>query len=208
MIRLLLAALAAFILSGCSAKEGLIAQKSHTVYEAQKTIRTTLPMAQMLADFGVEKSEGKREVDTVVVHTAYSLEGEAYNPQNLYNVFKRYNVSPHYMIDRNGTIYRMADENDLAHHAGKSKMADGREGVNRFSIGVELINSTIDLPTNAQYDSLSKLIIDIKTRHNIRYVVGHSDIAPDRKSDPWNFDFNKLLTLLEKQTGYAKKDTE
>ena len=206
MIRLLLAALAAFILSGCSAKEGLIAQKSHTVYEAQKTIRTTLPMAQMLADFGVEKSEGKREVDTVVVHTAYSLEGEAYNPQNLYNVFKRYNVSPHYMIDRNGTIYRMADENDLAHHAGKSKMADGREGVNRFSIGVELINSTIDLPTNAQYDSLSKLIIDIKTRHNIRYVVGHSDIAPDRKSDPWNFDFNKLLTLLEKQTGYANKD--
>ena len=205
MIRLLLAALAAFILSGCSAKEGLIAQKSHTVYEAQKT---TLPMAQMLADFGVEKSEGKREVDTVVVHTAYSLEGEAYNPQNLYNVFKRYNVSPHYMIDRNGTIYRMADENDLAHHAGKSKMADGREGVNRFSIGVELINSTIDLPTNAQYDSLSKLIIDIKTRHNIRYVVGHSDIAPDRKSDPWNFDFNKLLTLLEKQTGYAKKDKE
>jgi N-acetyl-anhydromuramyl-L-alanine amidase AmpD len=87
-------------------------------------------------------------------------------------------------------------------------MADGREGVNRFSIGVELINSTIDLPTNAQYDSLSKLIIDIKTRHNIRYVVGHSDIAPDRKSDPWNFDFNKLLTLLEKQTGYAKKDKE
>ena len=208
MIRICLAVLAAFILSGCSAKEGLIAQKSQTVYEAQKTIRTTLPMAQMLADFGVEKSEGKREVDTVVVHTAYSLEGEAYNPQNLYNVFKRYNVSPHYMIDRNGTIYRMADENDLAHHAGKSKMADGREGVNRFSIGVELINSTIDLPTNAQYDSLSKLIIDIKTRHNIRYVVGHSDIAPDRKSDPWNFDFNKLLTLLEKQTGYAKKDKE
>ena len=206
MIRICFAVLAALILAGCSAKEGLIAVKKSAEQSSRNLSAKSIPFIDMPADFGIEKVEGKREIDTVVVHTAYSLEGEPYNPQNLYNVFKRYNVSPHYMIDRNGTIYRLANENDLAHHAGKSKMADGREGVNRFSIGVELINSTIDIPTNAQYDSLSKLITDIKARYDIKHIVGHSDIAPDRKTDPWNFDFNKLLTLLERQTGYANKD--
>ena len=177
MIRICFAVLAALILAGCSAKEGLIAVKKSAEQSSRNLSAKSIPFIDMPADFGIEKVEGKREIDTVVVHTAYSLEGEPYNPQNLYNVFKRYNVSPHYMIDRNGTIYRLANENDLAHHAGKSKMADGREGVNRFSIGVELINSTIDIPTNAQYDSLSKLITDIKARlfAEIEFPNGVSD---------------------------------
>lgn len=208
MIRAVFAALSAFILVGCSTKGGFVVQKPQTEQNNDVTSGQTLAMVEMPADFGIEKSDGKREVDTIVVHTAYSLEGEQYDPKNLYNVFKRYNVSPHYMIDRGGTIYKLANENDLAHHAGKSKMADGRESVNRFSIGIELINNMIDLPTNAQYDSLAKLIIDIKTRHIVKYIVGHSDIAPDRKSDPWNFDFVKLAAVIEKQNAYAKKEKE
>lgn len=208
MIRAVFAVLSAFILVGCSAKGGFVAQKPQTEQNNDKAHGQTLATVEMPADFGIEKSDGKREVDTVVVHTAYSLEGDQYDPKNLYNVFKRYNVSPHYMIDRGGTIYKLANENDLAHHAGKSKMADGRESVNRFSIGIELINNMIDLPTNAQYDSLAKLIIDIKTRHLVKYIVGHSDIAPDRKSDPWNFDFVKLAAVIEKQNAYAKKEKE
>jgi AmpD protein len=87
-------------------------------------------------------------------------------------------------------------------------MPGGREGVNRFSIGIELVNSLNTTPSDAQYTALSALIRDIATRHQIVYILGHKDIAPLRKTDPWNFDFNKLLTLLEKQTGYAKKDKE
>jgi N-acetyl-anhydromuramyl-L-alanine amidase AmpD len=161
----------------------------------------------MYADFGIEKTVGIRAVDTIVVHSAYSLEGDPYDPKNLYAVFKKYNVSPHYMIDRNGTIYKMADENDLAHHAGKSHMKDGRDGVNAFSIGVELINSTTDYPTRAQYLSLAKLIIDVKTRYNIKYIVGHSDIAPERKSDPWNFDFG-ILSAMMATDKHAKGETK
>jgi N-acetyl-anhydromuramyl-L-alanine amidase AmpD len=167
------------------------------VIKQTKEAKSGLVIVDMLADFGIEKWEGNRSVDTVVVHTAYSLEGEPYDPKNVYNIFKKYNVTSHYLIGRDGVIYRLADENDLAHHAGKSKMADGREGVNAFSIGIELINSQTDYPTKAQYTALAKLIKDIKRRHKIEHIVGHKDIAPTRKSDPWNFDFNGLAKLLE-----------
>ncbi len=164
-----------------------------------------LKIVDMLSSFGAEEIKGKRVVDTVVVHTAYSIEGSQYEPQNLYAVFEKYGVSPHYMIARDGVIYKMVDENSVAHHAGKSKMKDGREGVNAFSIGIELINSTIDTPTQDQYNSLAKLIINIMSRHKIKHVVGHSDIAPDRKTDPWNFDFTTLNAIMEAQIANAKK---
>jgi len=117
---------------GCAQKEPISADRSVARASAD---RKPLATVEMPADFGIERFAYKRVVDTVVIHTAYALEGEPYDPENLYNVFKKYSVSPHYMISRDGTIYKMADENDLAHHAGKSKMEDGREGVNAFSIG-------------------------------------------------------------------------
>lgn len=187
---------------GCAEKAKISPQKKTVTQKAN-----TLSTVEMLADFGIEKWEGNRSVDTVVVHTAHSVEGEPYEPKNVYNIFKKYNVTSHYLIARDGVIYRLADENDLAHHAGKSKMSDGREGVNAFSIGIELINSKIDYPTKAQYTALAKLINDIKTRHKIEHIVGHKDIAPTRKSDPWNFDFNELAMLLETQK-HAKEATK
>ncbi|MGE4399641.1 MAG: N-acetylmuramoyl-L-alanine amidase [Campylobacterales bacterium] len=187
---------------GCAEKANITPQAKTVAQKAN-----TLPVVEMPADFGIEKWEGNRSVDTVVVHTAHSVEGEPYEPKNVYNIFKKYNVTSHYLIDRDGVIYRLASENDLAHHAGKSKMADGREGVNAFSIGIELINSKIDYPTKAQYTALVKLINDIKTRHKIEHIVGHKDIAPTRKTDPWNFDFNELAMLLENQK-HAKEATK
>lgn len=180
---------------GCAQKEPTKIEQ--TIIKANSKAKP-LPMVEMLADFGIAKSDGVRAVDTIVVHTAYSPEGEAYDPKNLYKTFKKYSVSPHYMIGRDGTIYKMADENDIAYHAGKSRMEDGREGVNAFSIGVELINSVTDYPTRAQYISLANLIEEIKERHKIEHVVGHKDIAPMRKSDPWNFDFDRLAMMLQK----------
>lgn len=195
---------ALLLLVGCSSKQE-IAQRP-VLKQAGET-KPTIVIVDMLADFGIEKWEGNRSVDTIVVHTAHSVEGEPYEPKNVYNIFKKYNVTSHYLIGRDGIIYRLADENDLAHHAGKSKMADGREGVNAFSIGIELINSKIDYPTKAQYTALAKLINDIKTRHKIEHIVGHKDIAPTRKTDPWNFDFNELAMLLENQK-HAKEATK
>lgn len=203
MRTLLLLCISLLFFAGCGVKQEAVPQ---TVLQQPK--KESLATVEMLADFGIEKNESVRAVDTVVVHTAYSLEGEPYEPKNLYNVFKKYSVSPHYMIGRDGTIYKMANENDLAHHAGKSRMKDGREGVNAFSIGVELINSKTDYPTTAQYISLANLIIDIKTRHKIEHIVGHSEIAPERKSDPWNFDFAALYAMIAADTKHAKRDTK
>jgi N-acetyl-anhydromuramyl-L-alanine amidase AmpD len=140
-----------------------------------------------------------RYVDTIVVHTAHNVEfaGDPYGIDELVRVFEKYNVASHYVIGRDGTIYRLVDESLVAKHAGKSLMKDGREGVNLFSIGVELINSKTDYPTTAQYNALATLIKDIKSRFSIQYIVGHKDIAPTRKSDPWNFDFERLHTLLK-----------
>ncbi len=199
-MRTLLFSLSALILlTGCATKQERL-QKEQVQARAKANVsKPEFQSVDMYADFGVEKWQGIRAVDTIVVHTANSVEGDPYEPKNVYNIFKKYKVSPHYMIGRDGTVYKMVDENDLAHHAGKSRMQDGRESVNAFSIGIELINSKTDYPTNAQYIALAKLIDDIKTRHKIEHIVGHKDIAPERKSDPWNFDFDRLTILLTNQ---------
>ncbi len=71
-------------------------------------------------------------------------------------------------------------------------MPDGRKNVNDFSIGIELDGTMTSGFTDAQYTSLRALIADIKTRNKISSIVGHSDIAPGRKTDPWQFDWEKL----------------
>lgn len=195
--------------AACSTKEQALPQKTAPLslqIHQKNSIddRQKITIIERTADFGFTKSLLKRNIDTLVVHTAYSLDGDPYDPQNVIAVFCKYNVSPHYLIARDGTVFRMVDENDVAHHAGKSAMKDGRVGVNAFSIGVELINSTTDYPTKTQYESLIELVKDIKTRHKIEYIVGHSDIAPDRKTDPWNFDFSVLKMGIESES-YVKK---
>jgi len=64
--------------------------------------------------------------------------------------------------------------------------------VNGFSIGIELINTKKAEFTEAQYAALQKLIDRIKSEHKIKYVLGHNQIAPGRKDDPWNFDWDEL----------------
>lgn len=188
------AILSVLLFVGCAEKANVEPAKQAEM--TPKRTHSTLAMVDMPATFGIEQ-EANRTVDVVVVHTANAEFGEPYVPQNVYDTFKKYHVTPHYMIGRDGTIYKMADEYDLAHHAGISKMADGRESVNHFSIGIELINSKTDYPTNAQYIALANLIRDIKTRHQIKYIVGHKDIAPTRKTDPWNFDFGLLHAMID-----------
>lgn len=119
-------------------------------------------------------------------------------------IFQLYKVSPHYLINREGKIYRFVREENVAYHAGTSKMPppDKRNGVNSFSVGVELISShpdddpqiaagQIEAFTNAQYDALERLLGFLQARHEIKFLVGHDEIALGRKKDPgplfkWN----------------------
>jgi N-acetyl-anhydromuramyl-L-alanine amidase AmpD len=101
-------------------------------------------------------------------------------------------VSAHYLIDRRGTVYRLVDDKDIAYHAGTSKMPDGRKNVNDFSIGIEMMNTEDGQYTKAQYAAVNSLVDSLKSRYPIKSVVGHADIAPGRKTDPWNFDWKRL----------------
>ncbi|MCS7184104.1 MAG: peptidoglycan DD-metalloendopeptidase family protein [Patescibacteria group bacterium] len=143
--------------------------------------------------WGFKKYHGKRKIDTIIIHSSYNtFDEDHYNIDKIIEIYKQYGVSAHYLIDREGKIYRLVEENDIAYHAGKSRMPDGRSEVNLFSIGIELIYHKNESPNELQYQKLNELIRDIKKRHNIKYILGHKDIAPERKDDPWNFDWNRI----------------
>lgn len=134
-----------------------------------------------------------RTIDTIVLHSSYNPNGDdAYGVSELVKIYEGYTVSAHYLIDRGGKIYRLVEDKNIAYHAGASKMPDGRKDVNDFSIGIEMMNKEDTEYTKAQYEAINDLIAYLKQKHSIKYVVGHGDIAPTRKTDPWNFDWKKL----------------
>ncbi len=107
-------------------------------------------------------------------------------------------VSAHYLITEDGTIHRLVPEARRAWHAGKSHWR-GIDGLNAVSLGIELANPGHShgyrtFP-HAQMAALTALARDIVARHSIppRHVLGHSDIAPERKLDPGElFDWRAL----------------
>lgn len=160
---------------------------------AEETKKKTGPsVIDRLVSFGFE-NRSSRDIDTVVVHSSYdALGNDPYSVSGVIEEYRQYGVSAHYLIDRKGTIYRLVEDRDVAYHAGVSKTPDGRTGVNGFSIGIELVEKDTDSPTSAQYAGLRSLIASLKSKYSIKHVLGHSDIAPGRKSDPWGFDWEKL----------------
>ncbi|MBI2239724.1 MAG: N-acetylmuramoyl-L-alanine amidase [Magnetospirillum gryphiswaldense] len=98
-------------------------------------------------------------------------------------------VSAHYLIDEDGTVYSLVHDARRAWHAGVGAWR-GQTDVNSRSIGIELVNPGHEFGyrpfPDAQIDSLIELAQLLLIRHPIpaRNVVGHSDVAPTRKTDP------------------------
>lgn len=108
-------------------------------------------------------------------------------------------VSAHALIRRDGGITQYVPFHFRAWHAGESCFED-RSRCNDFSIGIELEGSD-DVPyTGAQYTALAELVqalIQAYPALNLERIVGHSDIAPGRKTDPGPaFDWQRLHALL------------
>ncbi len=97
----------------------------------------------------------------------------------------RAEVSSHYLIDRDGRVIQLVDENQRAWHAGESYWG-GHSDMNSASIGIELVNNGREPFAPAQIKSLLTLLSDIRGRHKIPRgnVLGHADVAPGRKTDP------------------------
>lgn len=94
-------------------------------------------------------------------------------------------VSAHYLIDRDGMLYRLVDESRRAWHAGESHWG-GNTDLNSSSIGIELDNTGEEPYAEAQIVRLLALLEELKERHRIPVAnfLGHGDIAPRRKIDP------------------------
>lgn len=108
-------------------------------------------------------------------------------------------VSAHVLVARDGALTQYVSFNRRAWHAGRSLYC-GRTACNDFSVGIEL-EGTDDSPyMRAQYESLAAVVRALRDAYpSLRgaEIVGHSDIAPGRKTDPGqSFDWSALRALL------------
>ena len=108
-------------------------------------------------------------------------------------------VSSHLLIRRNGELVQYVNLYDRAWHAGQSCLA-GQENCNDFSIGIELEGTDVSPFENSQYETLLAVLKTLKNYFpeiTAEKIVGHSDIAPGRKTDPGSgFDWNVLKLSL------------
>ncbi|MBT6141198.1 MAG: 1,6-anhydro-N-acetylmuramyl-L-alanine amidase AmpD [Nitrosomonadales bacterium] len=101
-------------------------------------------------------------------------------------------VSAHFVIERTGSLIQYVSAVKRAWHAGES-FWNGRSDCNDYSIGIELEGSDNIEYTDIQYAKLNALIECLTEAYPIKDVVGHSDIAPKRKTDPGpSFRWDKI----------------
>ena len=170
------------------------AQGGSSAASSQNTTSGAGKIVARLASWGFQKSSG-RTIDTIIVHSSYAATGsDPYSVDGVIAEWKAAGVSPHYLIARDGTTYQLVADQNIAWHAGVSKMPapDGRTNVNDFSIGVEMINTLDGKFTDAQYASLNWLIASLKSKYPIKNILGHDQISPGRKTDPWGMDWSRV----------------
>jgi AmpD protein len=120
-------------------------------------------------------------------------------------------VSTHFLIRRDGSLVQYVPVNRRAWHAGESCF-ESRECCNDFSIGIELEGEDQTPYEKEQYHCLARLINCLRSQVASLAkadIVGHSDIAPGRKTDPGDvFDWRFLNTLLTVSPNASEADTD
>ena len=168
-------------------------------------LRILLPVIA-LAVSGCATSGGPQRVGRYAISEQYAAQSQDSRVQYIVlhytetdfakslNILTRGPVSSHYLVDANPPrIYRLVPEDRRAWHAGKSYW-QGQRGLNAASIGIEIVNDGnrghLEGPfapwDPAQIDAVVALVKDLAARHGVQphQIVGHSDIAPQRKQDP------------------------
>lgn len=146
-------------------------------------------------------------IDLVVIHAISLPPGEFGGPgveqlftnrldpeaHPYYRDIANLRVSAHFLIRRNGYLIQFVPCDLRAWHAGASCW-QGRERCNDFSIGIELEGCDEQAFTDVQYQVLAELIAALRQRYPIDAITGHSDIAPQRKTDPGpHFDWSRIF---------------
>ena len=147
----------------------------------------------------------KSKIKFIIIHyTGMKNEKEAI--ARLINIQSK--VSCHYFIKKNGELINMVPDFYIAWHAGKSKWKK-HISLNSSSIGIEISNPGHDFNykkfNKKQINSLVNLIKNLKEKYkiNLKNILGHSDISPDRKKDPgekfpWEFLSKKNISIWHK----------
>jgi AmpD protein len=172
--------------------------------------RGDLPGARLVASPNCDERPADEQVRLVVVH-AISLPPGKFGGAGVEQLFTNtlnatahpyyaeissLRVSSHFFIRRTGDVIQFVPAHLRAWHAGISAW-QGRERCNDFSLGIELEGCDDQPFSSIQYIRLARLIRVLCKSFPIEDVVGHMDIAPDRKTDPGPcFDWARLLRML------------
>jgi N-acetyl-anhydromuramoyl-L-alanine amidase len=114
-----------------------------------------------------------------------------------YEALRALRVSAHFFVRRTGEVVQFVPCVRRAWHAGESAWR-GRPRCNDFSVGVELEGADTVPYADVQYRRLARLARALGRRYPIADIVGHSDIAPARKTDPGPaFDWPRLRALVD-----------
>ena len=147
-------------------------------------------------------------IDMLVFHCS------AYDVATQIHWMHEYKVSAHYIIDEKGEIWRLVPETQAAYHAGIGYWRGEEASINQRSVGIELVNYSLGQQPYAieQIEALIKLSQEIIKRYRIPAVniVGHSDVAPQRKADPgrafpWQYLAEKGIGLWPKTQAEMRK---
>ncbi|MCK5353829.1 MAG: 1,6-anhydro-N-acetylmuramyl-L-alanine amidase AmpD [Methyloprofundus sp.] len=170
-----------------------------------------LTSAKRITSPNCDNRDDEKDISLIVIHCISLPEGK-FNTPYIEQLFTNHllaqshssfaeicqlQVSSHIVIQRGGLITQYVPFNKRAWHAGLSEY-QGRQKCNDFSIGIELEGTDCTPYTDPQYSQLSTLIkclIQTYPRLNVENISGHSDIAPQRKTDPGKyFDWRRLNT--------------
>ena len=152
-------------------------------------------------NFDIKKRKPKQIKFIVFHYTGMKREKDAINRL----ISAKTKVSCHYLIKNNGEILTLVPELYNAWHAGISRWKNFRS-INKYSIGIEISNPGHEHKyrkfSKKQIQSLLNLSLYLKSKYKIKkeFILGHSDISPDRKKDPgekfpWKY-------LSKKKIGY------
>lgn len=180
----------AALLASCSSNPYAPANKVYKkkAKELGKTIsRTPLPIVNMpgvkpAPYFAGTVNFNLRKPNFVIIHhTAQNACEQTLKTFTL----NRTQVSAHYVICKDGTVYHMLNDYLRAWHAGAGSWGKNTD-INSTSIGIELDNNGFEPFTSEQMNSLKALLDNLKKNYNIPAAnfIGHADIAPSRKQDP------------------------
>jgi len=141
------------------------------------TTGTPIPSAWVgTVNFGIRKA------NFVIIH--FTAQDSVQQTLHTFTITST-QVSAHYVIAKNGTVYHMVNDYLRANHAGLGKWGSVTD-MNSCSLGIEIDNNGKEPFTDGQINSLLLLLADLKKNYNIPQAnfIGHQDFAPKRKPDP------------------------